>query len=67
MTANAALLDLLGVDSSEQLRGKTDYDFSPAEMACNYVTDDQNVMRSGKPLMDREESHTAIKTNRCAC
>ncbi len=26
-------------------------------MACNYVTDDQNVMRSGEPLLDREESH----------
>ncbi|QEG01769.1 Signal transduction histidine-protein kinase BarA [Stieleria maiorica] len=57
ITANAALVDLLGLQSPEELIGKTDYDFSPAEMACNYVTDDQNVMRTGEPLMDREESH----------
>ena len=57
ITANAALVQLLGLDSPEDLAGKTDYDFSPPEMACNYVTDDQNVMRTGEPLFDREESH----------
>ena len=57
ITANAALIELLGLKSAEDLVGKTDYDFSPAEMACNYVTDDQNVMRTGEPLLDREESH----------
>jgi two-component system sensor histidine kinase/response regulator len=55
--ANAALLNLLKVDSNQKLQGKTDYDFSPPELACNYVADDQTVMRSGEPLLDREESH----------
>ncbi len=57
MTANAALLKLLKLDSVEQLVGKTDYDFSPPELACEYVADDQDVMRKGHPLVDREESH----------
>lgn len=57
LTANAALLRLLQLESASDMIGKTDYDFSPPEMACNYVTDDQNVMRSGDRLMDREESH----------
>lgn len=57
VTANAALVNLLALESPEDLTGKTDYDFSPPEMACNYVTDDQNVMRTGEPLLDREESH----------
>ncbi|TWT70791.1 PAS domain-containing hybrid sensor histidine kinase/response regulator [Crateriforma conspicua] len=57
VTANAALVRMLGVDSVDDLIGKTDYDFSPPDLACNYVTDDQNVMRSGRPLLDREESH----------
>ncbi len=57
--ANASLLKLLKLESNEQLKGKTDYDFSPPELACNYVADDQNVMRSGEPLLDREESHQA--------
>jgi two-component system sensor histidine kinase/response regulator len=59
ITANAALLQLLKLDSPADMIGKTDYDFSPPELACNYVTDDQNVMRSGEPLFDREESHRA--------
>ncbi|OYP36508.1 PAS domain-containing protein [Rhodopirellula sp. MGV] len=57
VTANQSLVNLLGLASTEQIIGKSDYDFSPAEMACNYVTDDQNVMRTGEPLFDREESH----------
>ena len=57
VTANAALLQLLGLKSTKDLQGKTDYDFSPPELACNYVADDQIVMRTGEPLVDREESH----------
>ena len=57
VTANASLIRLFKLASPEELLGKTDYDFSPPELACNYVTDDQNVMRSGEPLLDREESH----------
>ena len=57
VTANAALLKLLQLDSADDLIGKTDYDFSVPELACNYVADDQIVMRSGEPLLDREESH----------
>ncbi|MGI9470734.1 MAG: PAS domain-containing protein, partial [Rubripirellula sp.] len=57
VTANAALLNLLKLVSTDDLIGKTDYDFSPPELACNYVADDQIVMRNCEPLLDREESH----------
>ena len=56
VTANRALLELLNLDSVESLVGKTDYDFSPPELACNYVADDQIVMRNQEPLLDQEES-----------
>ncbi len=59
VTANVALLNLLNLQSYAELQGKTDYDFSPPELASNYVADDQNVMRSGEPMLDREESHRA--------
>ncbi|MDB4557759.1 PAS domain-containing protein [bacterium] len=59
VTANAALLRLLKLDSPSELVGKNDYDFSPAELACNYVADDQIVMRTRESLFDREESHKA--------
>ncbi len=56
ITCNSALLNLLGLRSVDDMVGKTDYDFSPPEMACNYVADDQIVMRSGKALIDQEET-----------
>ena len=57
VTANASLLKLLGLDCQTEIVGKTDYDFSPPEFACHYVSDDQNVMQNGEPLFDREETH----------
>ena len=56
ITANAGLLRILGADSLEEVVGKTDYDFSPPELASNFVADDQQVIRTGQPLIDREET-----------
>ena len=56
LNGNDALLEALEVNSLDDIVGKTDYDFWPAEMACNSVADDQHVMRSGEPLVNQEES-----------
>jgi PAS domain S-box-containing protein len=56
VTANEAMLRSLKLESLDHLVGKNDYDFFSAEMACNFVTDDQIVMRSGESLMNQEES-----------
>jgi PAS domain S-box-containing protein len=56
ITGNVATLKMYGIDSVDDLVGKTDYDFLPAEMACNYVADDQIVMRTGQPMLGQEES-----------
>jgi len=55
LAVNRSLQRVLGVESSDDAAGKTDYDFSPPELACNYVADDQNVMREGHSLIDKEE------------
>jgi two-component system sensor histidine kinase/response regulator len=55
VTVNTSLARIMGAASVEEVVGKTDYDFVPPELACNYVADDQLVMRSGKPLIDQEE------------
>lgn len=55
LLANAANLRLLGARSTEDVRGKTVFDFFPPEMAQRFSDDDQEVVRSGKPLLDREE------------
>ncbi|WP_197455108.1 PAS domain-containing protein [Stieleria varia] len=53
---NQALMHMLGVDAEDALVSKNDYDFSPPELACEYVTDDQVVMRTGEPITNQEES-----------
>ena len=55
---NTAHLHVLGVKSQEELIGKTDLDIFPEELARIYYVDEQQVMQSGIPLIDREESVT---------
>jgi two-component system sensor histidine kinase/response regulator len=54
LNVNASLLRLLGV-SREQVLGKTDFDFFPAELAEKYLADERALFESGQPLRDREE------------
>jgi PAS domain-containing protein len=39
----------------EEILGKTDADFMPAELARIYMEDDQSVMQSGKPQLNKVE------------
>lgn len=39
----------------EDLIGKTDFDFFPQEKAKEYFKDDNHVMKSGKPIIDKVE------------
>ncbi|MEZ6058892.1 MAG: PAS domain-containing protein [Planctomycetaceae bacterium] len=55
LMVNPALYQLYGAKSADELIGKTDYDFVPEEVAANFAADDQRVMASGQPLLDREE------------
>jgi PAS domain S-box-containing protein len=52
---NFAHLRSLGAKSQEEVRGKTDFDFRPPEFATRYWADDQNVIKSGEALINREE------------
>ncbi len=56
VTVNRALLNLLGVARVEDVVGKTDADFSPPDLAAHYAADDQAVLQSGQPMINREES-----------
>jgi diguanylate cyclase (GGDEF)-like protein/PAS domain S-box-containing protein len=38
-----------------EIIGKTDFDFFPRDMAEGFFADEQAVIRSGRPLIDREE------------
>ncbi len=45
----------MGTTPAETI-GKTDFDFFPQEMATGFFLDEQAVIRSGEPLIEREES-----------
>ncbi|MFY9854805.1 MAG: PAS domain S-box protein, partial [Terracidiphilus sp.] len=55
VVANSHLARVVAVETPEQLMGYTDFDLYPREMAEGFYQDDQEVMRSGQPLYDREE------------
>jgi PAS domain S-box-containing protein len=53
--ANAATLRSLGASSLEEILGKTDFDFLRYGVAEQFFRDEQDVCRSGQPLLNREE------------
>lgn len=55
IVANPYLANTVGVATPELLQGKTDYDFYAKELADGFYEDEQNVIRSGQPLFNREE------------
>ncbi|HKS35817.1 MAG TPA: PAS domain-containing protein [Verrucomicrobiae bacterium] len=55
LLGNAGVARLMGAPGAENLVGKTDFDFFPAELADRYYADDRAVVESGQPLINREE------------
>ena len=53
--ANTALLRQLGAASVEDVIGKSDFDFHPKELAEQYFAAEQEIMRSGRGLINHEE------------
>ena len=52
---NAASIATLGVSRQEDLIGKSDLDFFPRERAEEWRVQEQAVMQSGQPVLDKEE------------
>ncbi len=52
--ANQAFVQHKGVNGIEKIIGKTDYDFSPAHIAQQFIRDDEKVL-AGKSVTDRLE------------
>jgi PAS domain S-box-containing protein len=59
---NLAVAHFMGAAIPEDLLGKTDYAFFPPEFAQRYFADEQAVVRSGQPLIGREEPVTDATT-----
>ena len=58
--ANANAMRSLRVESPEEFVGKTDFDFMPQDpaMAQECFDDEQEVIRTGRPLINKEQSGT---------
>jgi PAS domain S-box-containing protein len=52
---NKAQVSVLGVDNPEQAIGKTDLDFQSPELANVFYAEEQEIIRTGKRMIDRIE------------
>lgn len=55
LLANKAAANNAGTISIANLRGKTDFDFFPHELAAEFFEDERKVLLSGQPQVSKEE------------
>jgi len=55
IAASRAILDRLGLASEDEIVGTTDHDYFPREIADSFARDDQQILNSGQPIIDRLE------------
>ncbi len=53
--ANLASARRMGRGSPDELIGKSDFDFVPRELAERFYADEQAIIQTGEPLINREE------------
>ncbi len=53
--ANLEEVRYMGAKSESEILGKNDFDVYPKELAEKFLADDQAVMQTGKPVLNREE------------
>jgi PAS domain S-box-containing protein len=56
--ANVVDVRNMGASSEAEALGKTDFDFFPHDLAAAFYADDQSVIQSGRPVLNREEMIT---------
>ena len=56
--ANEAIAELMGAPDPSALKGKTDHDFYPKEVADIFLADERVVIESRRKLINREESES---------
>jgi PAS domain S-box-containing protein len=61
--ANKHVSRIMGEEDPKKLIGNTDFDFHRKELAQEYYDDDQRIMASGKPMINKEEIGLDLKGN----
>jgi len=53
---NYASVRIMGTKSQDELIGKTDFDYHSKELADRFFTEEQNILKSGKPMINQERT-----------
>ncbi len=56
--SNPADFHNMGADSEAEVLGKTDFELFPRDLAEAFYADDQHVLQTGQPILNREEGIT---------
>ena len=59
--ANQVTADRIGVAEPADLIGKTDFELLPRELAQKFYDDEQQIVRTGQPMVDMEEIAWGLK------
>jgi len=60
LAANLAIAHLMGAATVSDVLGKSDADFYPPEIAAEYRADEEELLRSGQPLVNKDEPHRDV-------
>ncbi len=63
LIANAALTRYVKAATTDEMIGKTDYDFYQKELADEYFEDEQKIIEGGEPLINKVEASIAPGSN----
>ncbi len=55
LVLNQAVMTSFGLHSSAEIVGKTDLDFLPADLAQQFMNDEQTIIRTEEAIMNKEE------------
>jgi PAS domain S-box-containing protein len=55
LAANQATARIMGVATPDDLLGKSDADFYPPDLAAQYRADEEELLSSGQPLINKDE------------
>lgn len=61
LDANPAAVQVMGARTLADIVGKTDADFCPPHLAAEYRADEEELIRSGRPLVNKEETRPDSK------
>jgi PAS domain S-box-containing protein len=60
LRCSTSMAGRLGLDDPKKVVGKTDFDFHPKELAHEFYADEQRIILTGQPLINKLEKQTAL-------